>query len=121
VSSLRQNLFVKRIEVYFSLRLFLTRFSELGDKFDAAQVLQETKQAKFLFPPEIEEFLLDVCHRARKFQSLKEQAQRAQDRDEGPLPIQLSDERDAASLWLTLEAPKLAERKFEAHLRLKSY
>jgi hypothetical protein len=118
---LRQNLFAKRFGVYLALRQFLNTLSELGKTLDAACLLQNTKQAEFLFEPEIEEFLKEVFRRANKLQSIKEQEARAAQQLQGRALMELSAQHDAESSWLISEAPKLARKKFEPYLRLKSY
>jgi hypothetical protein len=118
---LRQNLFAKRFGVYLALRHFLNTSTELGKTIDAAGLLQDTNQAEFLFDPEIGEFLKEVYRRAHKLQSLKEQEARAAQQLQGRIPVELSDQHDAAFSWLITEAPKLSREKFEPYLRLKSY
>ena len=112
------SLFDKRFFVYVSLRQFLNRLSELGTTLDAAQLLQDTNQAEFLFKPEIEEFLKQVYRRAHKLQSLKQQEAHAKQQLQGLVPVDLSNQLDAESGWLISEAPKLARQKFEPYLIL---
>ena len=113
---LRQNLFDKRFGVYLALSQFLNTLSELGKSLDAAQLLQSTNQAEFLFNPEVEEFLKEVYRRAHKLQSLKEREAHIKQQLQGRVPMELSDQLDAESSWLISEAPKLARQKFEPYL-----
>jgi hypothetical protein len=110
------NLFDKRFLVYVSLHRFLNSLYELGKTHQATKLLQDTNQAKFLFKPDIEEFLLDVYRKASHLESFNEQEARASSRGMQPRlePDNVRQDHD----WLISEAPKLARQKFEVYLRL---
>jgi len=119
---LRHNLFPKQFDVYLSLRRFLNRLPDLGKTLDAAQLLQDTNQAEFLFKrgflfrkPDIAEFLQEVSKKARHYQSHKEQEERVL--RQGMVPPLLPDNLESEDSWLFSEAPTIARQKFAPYFK----
>jgi hypothetical protein len=72
---LKQNLYARRVEVYFSLRKFLSDISIGNRPLDLNQcmeLLRETKEAEFLFGPEIESLIGEIYRKATHLRTLNQ-------------------------------------------------
>ena len=116
---LKQNLYQKRLDVYLSLRKFLSDIAvndstDLGKSF---QLLRDTKEAEFLFRPEISTFVDEVYRKAIRFRSLTEKEtvlrQVGNTLQEGEAA-----ERDGLSAWLGTTAANDSASIFSRDLKL---
>jgi hypothetical protein len=106
----RRELYDRRIKVYHSLMSFLSKFvSDMKDFSiqEIGQLHRDTREAEWIFGPEIPELIRQVANKASEHRSYV------------AVGVASGDERlTALEEWLTVPAIQAAREKFGRYLKL---
>jgi hypothetical protein len=115
--SLKHSLYEKRLKVFHAVMSYLSGVLVEGDRpLDTTnRLVQETREAQFLFRPEISAFVEEIISKGVQFGSLNELIRRLPD---GPRKDGKRDEWETMTKWFLTEATPNAKRLFGPYLRL---
>jgi predicted outer membrane protein len=120
---LKQDLFDRRFKVYLAVRGFLSGFTASNEDPDDLQskaiaLLRDTKEAEWLFGPEVQEFIERKLYSAAiAFSTLQRLSLQVQ-KQSRMLNEQQRNEFDQRLAWLMVDAHKETHTVFKEYLRL---